>query len=97
MSGAYFAPKDAEIHGKVYIWHEIAQIRLDINETVTKLENPPILHCKTGFSSLKFCILGTFGLGPNIWVFGIPRHQVIWERCQKVSIGLLVLNYHFSL
>ena len=39
MSGAYLALKDAEIHGKVDIRHEIAHIRLDINENVTKFGN----------------------------------------------------------
>ena len=38
MPGAYLAPKDAETHGKVGILYEIAQIRLDINENVTKLK-----------------------------------------------------------
>ena len=53
-------------------------------------------HCKiVGFS--KFCIVGTFAWGLNTWFHGISRHHLTWEKIQKVSIGLLVLDYHFSL
>ena len=49
-----------------------------------------LLFYSKNSSFSKFCILGTFGLGHNIWSPGIPRLPRTWEIIQKVSTFLFM-------
>ena len=62
-----------------------------------KLKNTYIFTVNQHILFSKFGILGTFGLGLTIWFPGIPRHQLTWEKIQKVPRGFSHVNPHFSL
>ena len=62
-----------------------------------KIENTFNLHCKLAHPFSKFVILGTFGLGLNIWFPGIPRHQLTRKITQKVPAGFSYVESQFSL